>query len=129
MVKGHFDVGQQAVSRSIIIVGDAQLKSGLRAMLQKVLRTILVLNLVATLLAIVWAAIWLIYGGVALVDTNLEAFLSSPAQCESISSAAMSLLRSAVWPLMLTNGLWIAIIILRSLWSGDPARTETRAGH
>lgn len=91
-------------------------------MRQRVLRTLVVVNVLATIGAIVWAAVWLFFGDLALYDTNLEAFkfALSPEQGRGITAMAGSLLSCAVIPLMITNCVWLAVVVARWLMVVEP---------
>jgi hypothetical protein len=86
-------------------------------MVEKVLKVVVAVNVVATLGTMAFAALWLQAFGMALYDTNQDAFHDAltPGQGEHIVIVARSILRAAVLPLLATNGIWLAVFVVRWL--------------
>ena len=90
------------------------------------IRSLLAINLLATAGAVVWALIWMKLGGMALYDTNLETFkfTLSEEQGTAIVRRAEGLLQTAVIPLLVTNVMWAALVVVLSYSHNGSAGTR-----
>jgi uncharacterized membrane protein len=85
--------------------------------MKRTLLTILVVfNVFATLGAIAWGLIWVKFGELAIVDSNLDAFQKALTreQGEGITTMSYSIIRDSVWPLIVTNCLWLVVLAARA---------------
>jgi hypothetical protein len=98
-------------------------------MVQKILTALVAVNTIATVAVSLWAVFVLQFAGLMMWDTNVETFkfTLNDQQRESILWRQDNTLQGTIIPLLITNAMWIALVIASSYYARSAAASPTQA--